>query len=285
MDERTATILETAHSLPERSVTATLRNPRGSSTRTFGGALLFDYARATGLTPAPPSRGFGNYYFVATAEDGFTVSLAYFEVSPRATDKQVILAYEQDGEPIRAGVRLIVPDDDLGGRSITGVVDIRLAQVDSVEPQETRPPAEFLAIGGLVERPAKLRLEDLSRFRTRAVQTLPTPRHGGVVAPPRSCSGVLLWDLVEAAVPRLDPGVNEDILRRLIVARGTDGYAAAIAPGEIEPRFMAGEALVATACDGQPLTGPGGRFRLVVPYDKAVGRAIKSLETIEVIEA
>jgi hypothetical protein len=197
MNDRTAATLDLVRTLPTHTITATLRNQRGNSTRTFSGALLYDFARAEGLTPRPPSIAFSNYYFVVEAEDGFRVTLSYFEVTPRATDKQVLLAYEQDGELLRAGVRLVVPGDDLGGRSVSGVVGIHLCSVPSVEPQESRPASTSIELGGLLERASRLDLSDLSSFPLREVMTLPTPRHGGVIVPPRRYTGPLLWDLIE----------------------------------------------------------------------------------------
>jgi DMSO/TMAO reductase YedYZ molybdopterin-dependent catalytic subunit len=285
VNERPAAILEVIRALPEQTLTATLRSPRGSSTRTFKGALLSDYARAMGLIPKPPSIGFANYYFVATAEDGFRISLAYFEVTPRATEKRVLLAYEQDGEPLRVGVRLVVPGDDLGGRSIMGVAEVELRSVPSVAAQEHRPESEAVVLSGLFQRPVRLSVDDLARFPNLEVETLPTPRHGGVTVQPRRYQGALLWDVIEQAGPLVDENINEDILRKLIVARSTDGCGAVIAPGEVDPRFMAGDVLIATACEGRPLGQDEGRFRLIVPYDKAVGRMLKSLQSIELVQA
>ena len=96
--------------------------------------------------------------------------------------------------------------------------------------------------------------------------------------------GPLLWDLLADAGPTVDAAINEDILRRVVFATSTDGNRAVLAPGEIDPRFMAGKAIVATSADGEPLP-PGARFRLIVPYDKLVGRALKSLRSIEVRRA
>lgn len=282
IDQRSASILQIVRSLPQRTVTATLRNRTGRTTRTFTGALLADYARAAGLRPRPPSIGFGNYYYVVTAADGFTVSLAYFEVTARATDKQVILACEQDGEPLRVGLRLVVPGDDLGARSIVGVVDLQLRGVPSVEPQPVRPRSDVLTLGGLVAHPGRFSIDDLARFTTHDIQTPPMTGHGSTPIPPRHYTGVLLWDVLSDAAPIVDPNVNEDLLRRIVVARATDGYASVISTGEIDPRFMGGNVLIATAQEGRPLADADGQFRLIVPYDKAVGRGLKSLHAIEV---
>jgi DMSO/TMAO reductase YedYZ molybdopterin-dependent catalytic subunit len=283
--QETQAILQTIRSLPEHTITATLRSPRGSSTRTYKGAMLYDYARAAGRMPTRPSLGFGNHYFVVSAEDGFRISLAYFEVTPRATDKQVLLAYEQDGEPLRAGVRLIVPGDDLGGRSIAGVVAVELRSVSSMALQEARPSSTSIALGGILKRPASLSLDDLTRFQAHEIETMPTPRHGGIVVGPRSYTGPLLWDLLEDAGPVVDSTINEDILRKAVVVHSTDGHSAVIATGEIDPRFMAGQVIVATECAGEALADAEGHFRLVVPFDKLVGRTLKSVRSIELVEA
>src|SRR3954453_4319939 len=127
MNEETSLILERIRKLPAHELSTPMRSPRGTFQRSFKGALLADYAAMHGMDPdTKPPVGPGNHYFVATAEDGFRVVLSYSEVAPRSSGKEVLLAFEQDGEAIRAGVRLVVPGDDLGGRSIGGVAQIEL---------------------------------------------------------------------------------------------------------------------------------------------------------------
>jgi DMSO/TMAO reductase YedYZ molybdopterin-dependent catalytic subunit len=277
-------MLELLRSLPEYSLTTSMRSPRGTFQRSFKGALLHDYAARTGLVPNPsPPTGPGNFYYVATAEDGFKVALSFAEVAPRSSGKQVLLAYEQDGEPLRVGVRLVVPGDDLGGRSILGVTALELRSVES-KPAGVRQRSSKLELGGLLEQPQRLDARALAGFDQVDVETLPTPRHGNHVEPSRRYSGVSVFQLLERSGMRLDPEINEDVLRKVVVATSTDGFAALIAAGEIEPRFMAGQVIVATARDGEPLDQDGA-FRLVVPYDKVVGRAVKSLAKIELIQA
>jgi DMSO/TMAO reductase YedYZ molybdopterin-dependent catalytic subunit len=283
MSESTAINLDQVRSLPAHTITATLRSPRGTSTRTFKGALLYDYARATGMTPEAPSLGFGNYYFVAQSDDGFLVTIAYYEVTPRATEKQVLLAYEQDGEALRMGIRLIVPGDDLGGRSVMGISQLEFKHTPHAE--DATEHTQTLNLGGLLERPRSLTLQDLAQFETHTALTKPSPRRGGISAPGRNFSGVLLWDVLEAAGPVVDPNVNEDIMRKIVMARSADGNTAAIAPGEIDPRFMGGKIIIATHLEGEPLAEKDGPFRLIAPFDKAVGRSLKALQAIELRDA
>jgi DMSO/TMAO reductase YedYZ molybdopterin-dependent catalytic subunit len=223
----------------------------------------------------------GNYYFIVRGDDDFRVVIAMAEVAPRFTDKKVILAYEQDGEEIRTGLRLVVPGDDLAGRSIFGVAGIELRQAESNQPQPSRPISESLSLLGSVERPEVFTTQTFDRLPSTEAETLPTPRHGGVTVAPRRYEGVAVWDLLDSAGIVLNPEIHEDLLRRVVVARSTDGCAAVIAGGEFDPRFMAGNVIVATRIEGEPLPADGGSFRLVVPYDKAIGRALKSVTSLE----
>src|SRR5262245_20538373 len=159
MDERTAAILSVLKDLTPIEATVPVRSPRGRFERRFKGPLLFDYATAAGLLPAPGTGPIqGSYYFLFTAEDGVRVTVAFAEVSPRFTDKQVLLAYEQDGEPLNVGVRLVVPGDDLGGRSISGVASIELRDVESSTPHAKREPSVSFSMSGLIDRPATFEL-------------------------------------------------------------------------------------------------------------------------------
>lgn len=284
MDVRTAALYKELQALEAASVRTTLRNPRGTSERSFKGPPLYDYAVASGLHPTDVSgAGMGNYYFVVEAEDGFRVALAYAEVSPAFTLKKVILAYEQDGDPLQVGVRLIVPGDDLGGRSITGVVSIELVQVEHAPPAAAAVGA--LEVAGLLERAGRLAPADLARFAATSVETLPTPRKDGGQTTPQAYRGVQLFTLLSDFGIRLDETIREDVLRKVIVARGADGYVAVVSAGEVEPRFMNGPAIVATARGDEALTQEEGAFRLIVPYDTSVGRAVKNLASLELREA
>ena len=275
MDQRTTALLADIKELEPHAVTTGLRNPRGVSTRTFRGALLADYARGKGLlTPATSSAPGA---FAVTAEDGFTVAVALAETASAYSDKQVLLAYEQDGEAVQAGVRLVVPGDDLGGRFILGVVEIQLHSVSDLGgPLE----GETVGIEGEVNRPARFRGDDLLRFETVDVETETTGAHGSMDVVRARYRGARLFDLLEDAGPRLDPDAREPFLGKVIVARGREGYTAVIAGGEIEPRFMNGQVILATQRDGVPLPADEGPMRLVVPYDRAPGRFVARLNSL-----
>jgi hypothetical protein len=283
--ENSAGLLASVRDLPQHGLTVPLRSPRGRFERSFRGALLYDYAKTAGLLPEGTSEvTLGNCYFRIEANDGARITLAFAEVSPLYTEKQVLLAWEQDGEALRSGLRLVVPGDDLGGRSIAGVVRIDLIAAETTAGDDAkRQPSSRAEIGGLLDHPASLSRAELAALDAVEVQTPALPHHHGV-EPGKRYAGPLLWGLLDAAGIQLDASVNEDILRKVIVATSTDGFASVIAAGEIEPRFMNGQAIVATACEGAPLTEAEGGIRLILPFDRSIRRSVKALARIEIRE-
>jgi DMSO/TMAO reductase YedYZ molybdopterin-dependent catalytic subunit len=279
MDDRTANLLEELRALPAHAVHTSLRNPRGRSERDFRGPLLLDYALAKGILTTENSAG--DHYLSVTAEDGFVVMVALAEIAAPYSSKPVLLAYEQDGEPVQAGVRLVVPGDDLGGRFILGVTEVVLHGAPTGKPLGGAGGIELL---GQLERPSRVTLADLQTFETVEVDTETTGAHGSTEVVRARYRGVRVWDLLEAAGPVLDESVREDILSKVIIARSSDGYASVIAGGEIEPRFMNGTVIVATHRDGEPLPPDEGPLRLVVPYDRAPGRFVTQLAGIELVD-
>ena len=67
-------------------------------------------------------------------------------------------------------------------------------------------------------------------------------------------------------------------LDHVIIARGTDNYAVAIALGEIDPRFEGKSVIVAYQKDGQPVAS----LRLIVPGDSHAGRDVRDLTELTV---
>jgi len=102
---------------------------------------------------------------------------------------------------------------------------------------------------------------------------------GSVVS--HSFTGALLWDLLQSVGIIINPVIKNDILRKTIVVTGTDGYAAVFTAGEIAPNFGGNQVLVAYEVDGEPL-GTDGSAEIVAPGDKAGGRFVHNIATIEV---
>jgi hypothetical protein len=90
-------------------------------------------------------------------------------------------------------------------------------------------------------------------------------------------TGVPLWALLTEAKLIEGEGKNAK-LRHSILVTGSDGYAAAVALGEIDPEFEGKQVLVAYEREGKPLDS----LQLVVPGDKRGGRYVHDLVHIEV---
>ncbi len=273
--------LELLRSLPAHDLETRLRSPRGVRDYAFRGALLHDYAVAVGLLTEGPS---ANQYYRATAADGFIVAVSMAEAAPGYSEKQVLLAYEQDGEAIRAGARLVVPGDDLGGRSVFGLEDLEVCAVESL-PLSSAPPSAAVSVSGQVENARMYTGESLAAMQAIEVTPAPSKGHGDLMRPERRFGGVPVWSLLEDAGLVLDPAINEHVLRKIVVARDTEGYAVVIAAGELEPRFQNAPFIVATSVEGGSLSPSDGGLRLIPPFDIAGARHVKGISGLEVRDA
>ncbi len=68
-------------------------------------------------------------YVVVTGRDGYQAVVACGEIAPRLAERPVILAWEQNGQPLaseRQPVQLVVPGDQRDERAVWGVVRIEL---------------------------------------------------------------------------------------------------------------------------------------------------------------
>lgn len=91
--------------------------------------------------------------------------------------------------------------------------------------------------------------------------------------------GARLWDLVQMAGLQSGAGKNGD-LRRTLLVTGRDGYAVALALGEIDPHY-AGKVVILAYQGGQPPSSAGS-LRLIVPGDAHGGRNVRDVVRIEV---
>jgi len=292
MTNDAASILEIVRTLPQTTQTVRITSPRRSGDYVFTGALLFDYLRAAGMVPTiHRPGGFSHGYVVAKAEDGMTVAIAYAEIAGGFSGKQVMLATEQDGGPIRAGLRLVVPDDYLGGRSIAGVASLEVKSVPSHEDEElddhhthATPASDAIELSGDLERPSVVSLEVLRGLEQLEVPTALARSHGGVMRPPRSFTGPRVWDLLDTAGIVVNPEIHEHILSKIVIAHSVDGYAVVIAAGELEPRFQDASIVAGISEAGRPLGPDDGNIRLTVGPDKGIARNLKALSGLEIRE-
>ena len=158
----------------------------------------------------------------------------------------------------------------MGGR-----LSLALLLAATAAPAGAEAPASpQLEIAGRVAHPQVLTLSDLRHFPATTVELTQTGGHGPQHA---TWSGVLLWTLLQRAAPVDEPG-RKTTLRHTILAHGTDGYAVALAVGEIDPAFEGKQVIVALARDGAPLHS----LELVVPGDRHAGRDVHDLDKVSV---
>ena len=98
----------------------------GPEQATYTGALLWSVLERAEMLGGD-RRTHLRRTITVTGRDGYTAVLALAEVDPEFEGKQVLLAYRRDGQPIDGhALRLVVPGDRHGGRSVRDVVRIDL---------------------------------------------------------------------------------------------------------------------------------------------------------------
>ena len=65
---------------------------------------------------------------LVTASDCYQAVVAWGEIDPRFATTEVLLAYEEDRQPL-ARPRLVVPGDERGGRYVTDVTRVSLLRL------------------------------------------------------------------------------------------------------------------------------------------------------------
>ena len=96
-------------------------------------------------------------------------------------------------------------------------------------------------------------------------------------------TGPSLWGVLQASGGiTTNPAIKNDILRKYVIATGSDGYKAVISAGEISPKFGNKPDLVAIGDTAGRLPGADGVARTVAAGDKAGGRYVSNLASLEV---
>ena len=92
-------------------------------------------------------------------------------------------------------------------------------------------------------------------------------------------TGALLWSVIERAGLVDDAGKNAS-LRHTLLVTGRDGYAVALALGELDPNYE-GKSVILAYEGGEPRASSTA-LRLVVPGDVHGGRSVRDVATIDV---
>jgi Oxidoreductase molybdopterin binding domain len=113
--------------LPSRPLDITFETEHGQSAGHYTGPLLWTVLDNAHAIP-PGARSHVRVVVTTTGSDGYTAVLALAEIDPAFEGKTVLLATQQDGKPVSGtGLRLVVPADKHGGRSVHDVVRIAVS--------------------------------------------------------------------------------------------------------------------------------------------------------------
>jgi len=134
--------------------------------------------------------------------------------------------------------------------------------------------AQGITISGMVAHPGKIDAATLGAFKQIAYDGSFNSMSGRQA---HRWTGPLLRDVLDKASVTDEPG-KRTTMRHVILARGSDGYAAAIALGEIDPKGEGKQVIVALTQDGTPLKAP----RLIVAGDASLTRCVHDLVSLEV---
>jgi hypothetical protein len=135
--------------------------------------------------------------------------------------------------------------------------------------------ADSVAVTGAVHHPKRLSMDQLNAMPQRSKEVA---LGIGAERTSHTFKGALLLDVLNTAGPAVDPKVKGDLQRFVITVVGADGYAAALAWGEIDPNLENKTVLLATSEDGKALPRP----MLVVPFDTKGGRYIDDVVRVDV---
>jgi DMSO/TMAO reductase YedYZ molybdopterin-dependent catalytic subunit len=125
--EQTQTIdPASVRALPQVDLHVSMLTEHGTVQATYRGALLWAVLRKAGAIAGDP-RSHVRQVVMVTGRDGYTAALALGEIDPEFEGKQVLVADQQDGAALPGGtLRLVVPGDKRGGRSVRDIVRIEL---------------------------------------------------------------------------------------------------------------------------------------------------------------
>jgi hypothetical protein len=122
--------------LPASTVVVSFGTDHGQFQASFKGPTLWSLLLATktisSKKPGQDVRGF----VTITGQDGYTALIALAEIAPEFEGKRIILADAMDGKPLDDGhLRLVVPGDKRGGRSVRDVTRISVSELPAATSQ------------------------------------------------------------------------------------------------------------------------------------------------------
>jgi hypothetical protein len=130
-------------------------------------------------------------------------------------------------------------------------------------------------ICGLVSQP---QIVPFIKLASLPQQTLQVSFTAGTATQTHTEQGPLLTDVLALAGPKFNSQIKNHQLRFYVQATGSDGYAALVSYGEIDPGFGNKKVILSISEDGHFLTSTGPR--LIVPGDIKGGRYVSGVVAI-----
>jgi molybdate transport system substrate-binding protein len=117
--------------LPPETVSVSFLSGQGTTNATFTGTRLLNVFEAAGGARLPNDTNNARLRVtvMVTGADGYQVALGWGELDPEFGNAPILLAYENDGQPLgdkQGMARLVVPGDKRGGRYVSTVKSIEL---------------------------------------------------------------------------------------------------------------------------------------------------------------
>lgn len=119
---------ELLEKLPRIEQTVAFQTSKGVEQARYEGVLLWDLLKSAGVTELPGHHAELQRTFVVTGRDHYSVAFSLGETSPEFGGKRIMIAERVDGKPLPPdkGLRLVVPGDKRGARSVRDVVSIEI---------------------------------------------------------------------------------------------------------------------------------------------------------------
>lgn len=137
-------------------------------------------------------------------------------------------------------------------------------------------PAAVLVTGPKGER--KLTAADLASLpRVEVVVS----DHGK----PAKFGGALLYSILEQVGAPAGEALRGNELTRFVVVEASDGYRAVFSLAELSPAFTDRNVILAVDRDGKALPATEGPFRLAVEGEKRMGRCVRQVTAIRIVDA
>ncbi len=261
--------------LPQSTQAVTYRAGAGTVSDSFTGPTLWSVLQAAGgitVDPGIKNNVLGKYV-AATGTDGYTTVISAGEISPKFGNRQDLVATSDTGGTLPSPdgfARVVATGDVAGGRYVSNLTSLAVGSAPVLAGTGGGPTTQVAVQGG-VATPLALALPSLEALPS-TTETV-TYLSGGTPVTD-TYTGALLWDVLNSAGIVTDPGIKNDVLRKLVTATGSDGYQVSFALGELSPSFGDAPILVAYSDTAGQLVGGDGFARIVVPGDSAGGRYV-----------